>query len=103
MKRDEKLIINKEVVPWDYNSNQIREYTKFRHLTLLLTFTEKTIIISRLFDVGVNCIFVSTTILKAQPDNPDIFARLASDMQVKELHAIVHSDTRSVGVQPFSV
>ena len=72
-------------------------------MTLLLTFTENTIIISRLFDIGFNCLFVSTTILKAQEDNEDIFARLADDMQVKELHAIVNSDTRSVGLRPFSV
>lgn len=72
-------------------------------MTLLLTFTEKTIIISRLFDLGVNCLFVSTTILKAQPDNEDVFARLADDMQVKELHAIIDSDTRSLAIQPFSV
>ena len=103
MKRDEKIIINKEVVPWDYTQGQVREFTKFRHLTLLLTFTEKTIIISRLFDLGVNCLFISTTIMKAQPDNPDVFARLADDMQVKELHAVINSDTRSLGVQPFSV
>ena len=80
MKRDKKVFVNKEVVPWDKNANKIREFTKFRHVTLLLTFTEKTIIITRLFDLEVNCLFVSTTILKAQEDNEDVFARLADDM-----------------------
>lgn len=28
---------------------------------------------------------------------------MADDMQVKELHAIINSDTRSIGLKPFSV
>lgn len=47
--------------------------------------------------------FVSTTILKAQEDNDDVFARLADDMQVKELHALTEYNTRSLSLESFSV
>lgn len=66
MKRDQNVFINREVVPWDGKDSVVREFlSKWRHLTLLLTFTEKTIIITRLLDLQFNCFFISTTILKA--------------------------------------
>ena len=103
VKRDQNIEFNYEAVPWDKTKSFITEYTKIRHLTLILTFSKNTIIISRLYDIGVNCIFISTTIIKAQEDNEDVFARISDDMTVKELHAIVHSDTKSLSLQPFSV
>jgi hypothetical protein len=66
-------------------------------------FSKKKLSIYRLFDFGLNCVAVTTHILKANAEADDALQAMADDMTTKEPHGIVFSDTKSVGVQPFNV
>ena len=52
--RDKDIIFNRESVPADPTSNWLKEATKMRHQTLVVTFGPKKISISRLLDIGIN-------------------------------------------------
>ena len=102
-KRDDNVIFNHEVIKKDESYPFLKELTKIRHLTLIVDFSKKKVSIYRLFDFGLNCVAVTTHILKANEEADDALQAMADDMTTKEPHGIVFSDTKSVGVQPFNV
>jgi len=104
MKRDENVIFNRDSVSRpDPKNNWLKENTKIRHQTLITVFSEKLLQIYRLFDFELNCILVTTHIVKPTGSGGDVFSSMAEDMQVKEPMGIVYSDTSSIEVQPFNV
>lgn len=105
MKRDTGLAFDKSKVPSNPDNSWLREYTKVKHLTQIVTFSEKKISTMRLFDFGLNCFLISTHILKAGNsfNEDDPFATVTDDLTIKELAGIVSSNTTSLRIEPFTV
>ena len=105
MKRDQNISFNRELVQPDPNSFFLREWTKIKHLTLIITFSKKKISIIRLFDIGVNTLMVATHILKGGNNfnENDPFSTITDDLTTKEIAAIIYSDRNAVGLREFNV
>ena len=54
MKRDKNVLFNTEAIKKDPSNNFIREWTKIKHMTIIITFSELRITLVRLFDYGIN-------------------------------------------------
>jgi hypothetical protein len=102
--RDKGIKFNRDVIKPDASYNYLKELTKMRHQTLIITFSPKKISIQRLFDFGINCIALTIHMLKGSEEpGVDPLLALADDMTTKEPMGIVNSDVESVSVQPFNV
>lgn len=105
MKRDKNVRIN-----WDdHKTNKdwywLRELTKVKHITQVITFSDKKVSEMKIVDYGLNCILITTHILKpgGVHNEGDIFAGQASDMTMKELAGVFEHNTKAVSLDGFSL
>ena len=105
LQRDEGLYFNRSKIKEDPNGFWLREWTKVKHLTQIITFSDKKISTMRLFDFGLNVFLVTTHILKGGSNfnDDDPFATVTHVLTIKVLDGIVYSNTSSLRVEPFNV
>ena len=99
------MYFNRNKVTVDPESFWLREWTKVKHLTQIITFSDKKISTMRLFDFGINVYLVTTHILKGGSNfnEDDPFASVTDDLTIKEPAGIVYSNTSSLRVEPFNL